>query len=161
MKHVWALLIKFAVIGTVIFSLYGLFNDVSLMSILFLALVITGVSYVAGDLYIYPKFGNMIAIAADFGLVLVMLWLLSYVAMAHIVSNPFTAAFFSALVIAGLEPLFHVYIRDHVLSRNSASYIPGVYKADYSTEFAQEKPTMNKKANTKKGSNGPQNSGGA
>jgi hypothetical protein len=161
MKHVWALLIKFAVVGTVIFSLFGIFNDVSLMSILFLALAITGVSYVAGDLYIYPKFGNLIAIAADFGLVLIMLWLLSYVAMTHTVSNPFTAAFFSALVIAGLEPLFHVYVRDHVLSHNSSSYIPGVYKADYSTEFSQEEPNINKKANTKKGSSGPKNSGGA
>ncbi|WP_053360650.1 YndM family protein [Bacillus sp. FJAT-27251] len=161
MKHVWALLIKFAIVGTVLFSLYGIFNDVSLTAILFLALVTTGVSYVAGDLYIYPKFGNPVAILADFGLVLIMLWVLSYVVMAQIAITPFTAAFFSALAITATEPLFHVYVRDHVLSRNSDSYIPGVYKTDFSTELAEEQPMINQKAkNSKPGSNNPKNSGG-
>lgn len=138
MKHFWALLIKFAVIGTVLFSFLSIFNTASLPVILFISVVTTAISYFVGDLYILPKFGNFIATVADFGLSFVLIWILSAL-MINSTGSMLATTFFIALTIAGVEALFHLYVNTHVNSNSAESVIPGVYKGDaMMTEFAEE-----------------------
>ncbi|MBY0097153.1 YndM family protein [Mesobacillus maritimus] len=138
MKHFWALLIKFAVIGTVLFSFLSIFNTASLPVILFISVITTAISYFVGDLYILPKFGNFIATIADFGLSFVLIWLLSAL-MINSTGNMLTTTFIIALTIAAVEALFHLYVNTHVNSNSAESVIPGVYKGDLMmTEFSEE-----------------------
>jgi hypothetical protein len=138
MKHFWALLIKFAAIGTVLFSFLSIFNTASLPVILLISVVTTAISYFAGDLYILPRFGNFIATIADFGLSFVLIWLLSAL-MINSTGSMLTTTFFIALTIAFIEALFHLYVNTHVNSSSAESVIPGVYKGDMMmTEFSEE-----------------------
>lgn len=138
MKHFWALLIKFAAIGTVLFSFLSIFNTASLPVILFISVMTTAVSYFVGDLYILPKFGNFIATIADFGLSFVLIWFLSAL-MINTSGSMLATIFFIALTIAGVEALFHIYVNTHVNSNSAESFIPGVYKGDaMMTEFSEE-----------------------
>jgi hypothetical protein len=152
MKHFWALLIKFAAIGTVLFSFLSIFNTASLPVILLISVVITAVSYFAGDLYILPKFGNFIATVADFGLSFVLIWLLSAL-MINSTGSMLTTTLFIALTIAGVEALFHLYVNTHVNSNSAESFIPGVYKGDaMMTEFSEEFDSKQAKEKSKSNS---------
>jgi hypothetical protein len=148
MKHFWALLIKFAVIGTVLFSFLSIFNTASLPVILFISVITTTISYFVGDLYILPKFGNFIATIADFGLSFVLIWLLSAL-MINSTGSMVTTTLFIALTIAGVEALFHLYVNTHVNSNSAESVIPGVYKGDMlMTEFSEEFDSKQAKKNS-------------
>lgn len=138
MMHVWALLIKFAAIGTTLFSFLSIFNTASLTTILVISVLTTVVSYFAGDLYILPKFGNFIASVGDFGLSFLIIWIISAFTIESSASL-LAVSFFSALTIAGVEALFHLYVNNHILSNSAESYLPGVYREDKMlTEFSEE-----------------------
>ena len=136
MKHLWALLIKFAATGTVLFAIFGIFNPGSLLVILFMAVATTLISYIAGDLYILPKLGNVAAIIGDFALTFGLVGVLGTLFIGTTFSNIITATFFASLTITAIEALFHLYVKSHVLTDSAVSYIPGVYREDrISTEF--------------------------
>lgn len=138
MKHLWAFLIKFTAIGVVLFSLFGIFNTASLTAIFFITLTLTIVAYFIGDLYTLPKFGNWIAAIADFGLAFVVIWFFS-VALFEGSEGILWMSFIAALTISVIEVLFHIYIKNHVLSDSAASFVPGVYREDkLATEFSDE-----------------------
>jgi Protein of unknown function (DUF2512) len=148
MKHFWALLIKFATIGTVLFSFLSIFNTASLPVILFISVITTAISYFVGDLYILPKFGNFIATIADFGLSFVLIWLLSAL-MINSTGSMLMTTLIIALTIAGVEALFHLYVNTHVNSNSAESVIPGVYKGDMMmTEFSEEFDSKQAKKNS-------------
>ncbi len=108
MNTVRALIIKFIMITAVLWIVLGLygftFGDILVSSVL-----ITGVSYIIGDRIILPRFGNVVATIADFGLVFVMLW-----AFGSYLFEPQeglgTASFIAALIIGIAEALFHRYL---------------------------------------------------
>jgi hypothetical protein len=136
MKHFWALLIKFAAIGTVLFSLLGIF-DISIITIFLMALITTLVAYFIGDLFILRRMGNIAAIIGDLGLSFGLVWLLSSL-LINGTFNIILVSLFSALVITAIEALFHVYIRNHIF-KDSGSYIPTVNRHNqFATEFAEE-----------------------
>ncbi|MBJ8206429.1 DUF2512 family protein, partial [Bacillus cereus] len=66
MKHIVALLIKYTAITAVLLIILGIFQDISISRVLLIALFLTGAAYLIGDLFILPKYGNMIATIADF-----------------------------------------------------------------------------------------------
>ena len=108
MNTVRALIIKFIMITAVLWIVLGLygftFGDILVSSVL-----ITGVSYIIGDRIILPRFGNVVATIADFGLVFVMLWSFgSYLFEPQ--EGLGTASFISALIIGIGEALFHRYL---------------------------------------------------
>ncbi len=78
MKHIVALLIKYTAISAVLLMILGIFQGISIPRILFISLLITRVAYLIGDLFILPKYGNMVATIADFGLSFVGIWALTY-----------------------------------------------------------------------------------
>jgi len=57
---------------------------------------------------------------------------------------------FSALLVAGVEPLFHLYMKTHIFSDSAESVIPGVYKGDLMmTEYSEELDDQNLKKEAK------------
>lgn len=113
MKHVKALGIKWIIIVTIMFSLFGIFHNVSLASLLFMSIIVTGASYVLGDLLLLPRIGNVFATLADFGLSFVLFGLLSIVLIET--TFPITlASLAAAFFTTSIEPLFHAYMQEKV-----------------------------------------------
>src|SRR5699024_12561517 len=69
--------IKFVAISVTVLSIYGIFNHVSLGSLIIISLLTTMVYFVIGDLVILRKFGNLVASIVDFFLAFGTLWLVS------------------------------------------------------------------------------------
>lgn len=139
MEHVKALGIKFIVISIVLFSILSSFYTATLGNILVISLLVTGVAYVVGDLFILPRLGNLIATIADLGLAFIAVWMLSelfFVADYGIV----TASLFSALLIACSEAIFHLYMNRKVLQSEEEIFVKNrnTNVGNLQTEFAEE-----------------------
>ena len=140
MKHFWALLIKFSAIGTVLLSIYGIF-DMKMSFILFMIVATTIISYFVGDLLILHKLGNAAAIIGDLVLTFGLIWFMSYFSLDP--TNRFIASLISATSITCIEVLFHLYIKHHVFTK-AESYIPTIPHEDlYAAEFSEEFNTIN------------------
>src|SRR5690625_2920396 len=72
MNHIKALGIKWIIVAIVSFSLFGIFQYVSLGQLLLMSVIITLTSYLLGDLLILPRIGNVFATLADFALLFVL-----------------------------------------------------------------------------------------
>jgi signal transduction histidine kinase len=138
MKHVIALGIKYTSVATVLFSVLTIFYKASLAEILFISLFITLAAYVIGDLFILPRFGNLIATVADFVLALVSVWVLSVIFIQGTLTI-FTASIVAAVFISLTEALFHTYMTNRVFNNRESKYSDE--KMDLTrmqTEFAEE-----------------------
>ena len=122
MKHIVALLIKYTAITAVLLIILGIFQDISIPRILLISLFLTGAAYLIGDLFVLPKYGNMIATIADFGLSFFGIWFLTYL----LTNSDFTrnigfSSFIAALIIGGIEVFFHIYMKKVVLHEEDKS----------------------------------------
>lgn len=141
MKHIVALLIKYTAISAVLLMILGIFQGISIPRILFISLLITGVAYLIGDLFILPKYGNMVATIADFGLSFVGIWALTYLLKnINLTRNIGASAFFAALLISVAEIFFHIYMKKVVLhededSRESTNIGHDKYAMEISDEY--------------------------
>ncbi|MBJ8055982.1 YndM family protein [Bacillus cereus] len=141
MKHIVALLIKYTAISAVLLMILGIFQGISIPRILFISLLITGVSYLIGDLFILPKYGNMVATIADLGLSFVGVWALTYfLTNINLTRNIGVSAFFAALLIGVAEIFFHIYMKKVVLhadegSRESTTIGHDKYAMEISDEY--------------------------
>ncbi|SFD65523.1 Protein of unknown function [Bacillus sp. 491mf] len=111
MKQIVALLIKYTAISAVLLMILGIFQGISIPRILFLSLVITGGSYLIGDLFILPKYGNMVATIVDLGLNFVGIWILTYLVKDIVVArNIGASAFFCSFAYqCGRNILSYLY----------------------------------------------------
>ncbi|MDR4151263.1 YndM family protein [Bacillus thuringiensis] len=120
MKHIVALLIKYTAITAVLLIILGIFQDISIPGILLISLLLTGAAYLIGDLFILPKYGNMIATIADFGLTFFGIWLLtSLFTDLDSTRNIGLSSFIAALIIGGIEVFFHIYMQKLVLHKDT------------------------------------------
>ena len=169
MNHVKALGIKFIVISIVLLSILGIFSETATLGeILIISFLVTGVSYILGDLYVLPKFGNLMATIGDFGLSFLSVWALSSIFLEPNFSIV-AASLFAALFITFSEALIHPYIQNKIFMKseqNNQGYqnynrSPNVVPArvSYQTEFAEENDmqTMNKESQIKENQNHKQN----
>lgn len=143
MKHIVALLIKYTAISAVLLAILGIVQGVSIPKILFISLVITGIAYLIGDLFILPKYGNSIATAIDFGLSFLGIWGLTYLLTAIYPTRVITLlSFWSSLIIGVIEVFFHIYMKRLVLyedkedSRKSSVINDNSYAVEFSEEHA-------------------------
>lgn len=123
MVHLKALGIKWLYTVAILFSLLAIFDNFTFGQVIILSLILTGISYVVGDLMILPAIGMVGAAIADFGLSFLIVWFMSGVYIGQsgaIVLASLTAAYFFALC----EGLFHAYMRERVLPRKQAAVIP-------------------------------------
>lgn len=138
MKHIVALLIKYTAISAVLLMILSIFQGVSIPRALFISLVITGVAYLIGDLFILPKYGNTVATIVDFGLSFLGIWVLTYFLTNVNVPRGITAAsFWSALLVGVVEILFHIYMKRLVLHEDDRLRGASYHKR-YATEFSEE-----------------------
>lgn len=137
MRHSLAILIKYVVIAIVLFSILPIFSTASLTEIFIISLLVTGTAYVIGDLYILPKFGNVIATIADFGLATVSIWGFSAIFIGQ-GFRVLTAALFGSVFIALSEALFHVYMKEKVLTKTETVRKKVNFPTNLQTEFAEE-----------------------
>lgn len=106
MKYIKALLIKFIMMTAILWIVLGTFFGISFLDILTTSVVLTGISFIIGDLLILPKFGNMWATVADFGLAFFGVWALGSFLFEQPVSLE-TISFFLAVAITVGEFFFH------------------------------------------------------
>jgi len=140
MRHAIALLIKFAAIATVLFSLLGIFYNATPGEILSIAIITTLVAYVLGDLFLLPRFGNLVATIADFGLAFLAVWALGSIFIEQ-TFDILTASFFAALAITVVEAFFHIYMANRVLNdgtNNRNQEAGNNDNTNFVTEFAEE-----------------------
>ena len=132
MKHLIVLGIKFIVTAVLVFSTFGILFNANLFNLFWFTLLVTGISYLIGDLLILPRFGNIIATVADFGLAFFSLWILGSLFLEQgipVTLLSLTAAFF----IAWGEPFIHVYLENRFSDNNQQ-----VPRNQLQTEFAEE-----------------------
>lgn len=139
MKHIVSLLIKYTAISAVLLMILGIFQDVSIPRILLISLLITGTAYLIGDLFVLPKYGNMIATIADFGLSFLGIWVLTYF-LTDLTRNIGFSIFWSAFLISVVEIFFHIYMKKAVLqedenSRESTNMHHDRYAMEISHEY--------------------------
>jgi hypothetical protein len=141
MKHIVALLIKYTAISAVLLMILGIFQGISIPRILFISLSITGVAYLIGDLLISPKYGNMVATIANFGLSFVGIWALTHLLTnINLTRNIGASAFLAALLISVAEIFFHIYMKKVVLhvdedSQESTTIGHDKYAMEISDEY--------------------------
>jgi hypothetical protein len=138
MRHLIALALKYVLLATVFFGIIPLFLHVSSAELLWFSLWMTFVAYALGDLYILPRFGNLSATIADFGLALVGVWIGIGIFYNAGGATIFNAAFFSALLVALGEILFHAYMNRSVFrdrDDEEASSMPRELQTEIAEEF--------------------------
>ncbi|WP_142398654.1 YndM family protein [Bacillus wiedmannii] len=122
MKHIVALLIKYTAITAVLLIILGIFQDISIPRVLLISLFLTGAAYLIGDLFVLPKYGNMIATIADFGLSFFGIWFLTYLLTdLDSTRNIGFSSFVAALIIGLIEVFFHIYMKKVVLHEDGES----------------------------------------
>ncbi|EMI3505138.1 TPA: YndM family protein [Bacillus cereus] len=149
MKHIVALLIKYTAVTAVLLVILGIFQGISIPRVLLISLFLTGAAYLIGDLFILPKYGNMIATMADFGLSFFGTWLLtSLFTNLDATRNIGFSSFLAALIIGGIEVFFHIYMQKLVLRNDNElrehNHIPhDKYAMEISDEY-MDSSTINK-----------------
>lgn len=136
MRHIYAIGIKFILVGTVISSIFSVFFNASLANILMMSIVVALVSYVIGDLVILPQLGNVIASIIDFAVYFLAVWTLSGLMIG--IEQGITLATLAATYFLTLaEPLFHAYIIERVLRLERARVV--IPLEQFQTEAGEEK----------------------
>jgi hypothetical protein len=142
MRHIMALGIKLVLTSIVLFSVLTIFSTALFSEITLISLVITLATYVIGDLFILPRFGNLIATIADFVMLTAGIWLFSQFFVQGTPANLILASLFAAIFIALGEALFHAYMENRVLAhhQNEVQYFneDNVTLNRLQTEFAEE-----------------------
>ncbi len=112
MKHVYALLIKFAVIAIVLEFTMLFLTNLNFIEILYVALTVTLVAYVVGDLLILPLSNNTVATLADAGLAAFIIYLYNFAWVNSLIT--FTTAIIAGALVGIAEWFFHKYVAHHV-----------------------------------------------
>lgn len=116
MEHVRALIIKFLMIGVITVAVLSVFRGLSPRNSIMLALIITIVAYILGDLLILPAFGNLSASISDGIIAFLITWLTPFV-VTRITITAGTALTVGVLVGVG-EYFFHKYFARTVIDRD-------------------------------------------
>lgn len=134
MDHLKVLGIKFIVISIIVFSLFGILFNASLINLFWISLLVTGISYLIGDLFVLRKYGNVVASIVDFPLAFLSLWALGNL-FIDIGMPTALLSLAGAFFIALCEPLIHAYMQDK-FSDNVHESSPSI--GQLQTEFAEE-----------------------
>lgn len=120
MKYLEAILVKFAMVFSVLFVILGAYG-VGAFQISILSLIITAVVFI-GDLIIYPKTSNKVATREYFVLVFLIVWLGGLWLIDNPDFPPVMTAIFSGLLIAVGEWFFHIYLTKRVWEQIETSH---------------------------------------
>lgn len=140
MKHLAALGVKFLIHSVVILSILSMFEPATLTNLIWMSLLVTGLSYMIGDLFILPRFGNAVATIADFVLISAAVWVFT---MTLLGVSSWGAALSSGLAISLAEIFLHAFMIERVLKPDvkEGKVIPFPIQEKMQTEFAEENQT--------------------
>lgn len=118
MKHFIAVSIKLGLASIVLFSILPIFSALNIGKIFFITVLVTGVSYMIGDLFILPASGNAIATIADFVLFTATI---SFLCFNLVGANFYVlmASVFAATFISFCEAFFHVFMEENILAKTN------------------------------------------
>ncbi|MER2458525.1 YndM family protein [Bacillus subtilis] len=118
MTHVKALAIKGIMTIIVLYLVLGLGFGFTFGDTLLMTIVLGVISYLLDDLYVLPKWNNMIATLADFGLAFLVIWLMGMpLSLGMTGGEVALAALFGAIVMAIGEYCFHFYMRSKEIGK--------------------------------------------
>ncbi|WP_313799771.1 YndM family protein [Cytobacillus sp.] len=135
MKHVIALAVKGVASLALLYVILGLIYGMSFGNVLFITLVLGLVAYIIGDLLILPRTNNLVASIADFGLALMVIWLMNSVLTNE--GNILSMSFIASLGVALFEYFYHKYISTNVID-NSQTEKKYSGNLRYQTEASEE-----------------------
>lgn len=113
MKHIGAILLKFVMVAVVLEIILRLLTNVSFLNILYIALTVTIVSYLLGDLAILPRSNNTVATISDAVLALAVILLFNVIYTTANIS--FLTALLAAAVLGIGEWAFHRFMSREIL----------------------------------------------
>lgn len=129
-----ALGIKFIITMIVVYSIFSIFYNASVLNIFWVGIVATAISYGVGDLFILPRTSNLMATLADLVLSFAVLAVLSSL-LIEMNRQIVLASFFAAFILSTAEPFVHAYMQDRAKAvRKTTPY----RRVDLQTEFAEE-----------------------
>ena len=142
--------IKLIATTIIVFSIFGIFYDVSFFNLFLVSILTTAITYIIGDLFILGRFGSVVASISDFFLAFITLATLSYFlieTMMPIVAASLFAAFFLSLV----EPFLHAYMQEQDVSKGQREYrTPPVGDLQYEFSEETEAQSINRKQDPKR-----------
>ncbi len=109
MRHLTALVIKFLMIGLVCLIALPFLANVTAVQAIGLAVALTVIAYILGDLLVLPNFGNWAATVVNAVLAFLTLWAAQFVVGTLTIS--FTAAAVTAVIIGVGEFFFHTWLQ--------------------------------------------------
>lgn len=139
MNHMKSLLIKFVSSLALLYIILGVIYEMDFGNVFLITLVLGVLSYIIGDLFILPRTNNTIATLADFGLALMVIWLLSE-NLAY-GENIFRMSLIAAIGIALFESFFHRYLSSNMIDNQQKTSSKGnlQYQAEVSEELTPSK----------------------
>ncbi|MFZ3577267.1 YndM family protein [Virgibacillus sp. DJP39] len=137
MEHLKAIIIKFVVVTAVLFVVLSLLFGVDFGEVLLISIVLTGASYLIGDLFVLPKTSNTVATLSDLGLAFFVIWIVGGGVIEEEISLVM-ASIISAIGIAAGEMFFHMYMEKDVLEQEHQRESNRMPRQEFSTEFAEE-----------------------
>ncbi|MDQ0255823.1 putative membrane protein [Evansella vedderi] len=137
MKHLKAFAIKFGMVAIVLLSTLTLF-EVPVSVILTTTLVLTIPAYLLGDLFIYPRFGNLVASIMDFAFFTAAVWLFMAMFVATTPTTNAINAFFTAIFVTFVEALYHAFYISKITNREQENTEAYSLRPQFGTEFSEE-----------------------
>lgn len=132
--NIKALGIKFIINMIIVFSIFGIFYDASLVNLFIISVLTTVVAYVVGDLFILRRFGNVVASISDFFLAFVTLAILGVIFIQT--EMPIVlASLFAAFFLTITEPFLHAYMQEKGPDEKKTRPLT---RGRYQTEIAEE-----------------------
>lgn len=160
MKTIIALIIKFSVLLAAAWVCFMVIGTAVAWTVLMIAATGTVINYLIGDLFILPRFGNIIASVIDGILGGAIAWMvLAYLPVTY--SYQMTVYLF-AIVVSACEFFFHLYLFSaHVVERKKTDEdFYRKQKLNYRTETGGEiYPYISRDSNERNDRQGTLNSG--
>lgn len=141
MDHVKALGIKFIAIAVTIFSIFGIFYDATLINLFWISLLVTGISYLIGDMFILRRFGNITASISDLGLSFLLLWGLGNLFIENGMPIVY-ASLLTAFFITCCEPFIHGYIVENFSDPpepHERAHTPNILQTEFGKDTTTDK----------------------
>lgn len=135
MNHFKAFIIKFILSFILLtITLSGLYNF-SVRNVFYISVVLGIISYFIGDVLILRRSNNSVATVVDFGLAWFTIWLMARNLEGGYVGVP---SFVAAIGVSIFEIYFHKYVRNNIVTEDTAKPYGGRGRLQYQTEYSEE-----------------------
>ncbi|MFC0522174.1 DUF2512 family protein [Pontibacillus salicampi] len=121
MRHVKALAIKWVILIAAIFPIYAPIVNASLGNIFLISLILLGITYVIGDVFVLRRYGLLVTSLVDAIIAFGILYVFGQTINGIPTQTVLPAIAASGFIVA-LETFFHIYMETKVLRLGSKTY---------------------------------------